>query len=71
MGLVEAVAEHASFKSVSLFVLGALIVQYIASRIIEHIRIRRLGNYGKALPYWWPLGSSIQAPAVGPPTYKC
>lgn len=66
MGLVEAIAEHASFKSVALFFVGALVVQYIASRIIEHIRIRRLGNYGKALPYWWPLGSSIQAPALVP-----
>lgn len=71
MGLVEAVAEHASFKSVTLLLLGVLVVQYIASRIIEYIRIRRLGNYGKALPYWWPLGSSIQGLVVGPLTYKC
>lgn len=58
MGLVEAVAEHASFKSVALFIVGALFVQYIVGRIGEHIRIRRLGNYGKSHPYWAPFGSS-------------
>lgn len=62
MGLVETAAEHASVKSVSFFVVAVLVVHFAVSRINEHIRIRRIGNYGKSLPYWAPLGLSPQRP---------
>jgi hypothetical protein len=58
MGLVETIAEHASVKSVVLFLIGAWLLQFVVNRIIEHIRIKRLGNYGKGLPYYLPFGKS-------------
>lgn len=64
MGLVEAATEHASFKSVSLLLFGALVVRHVVSRIVEHIRIKRLGNYGKSLPYWAPFGIDMVYDAV-------
>lgn len=58
MALIETVMEYASFKSVTLFIIGAWYLQFIVGRITEHVRIRRMGNYGKSLPYYWPFGSS-------------
>lgn len=58
MALIETIVEHVSFKSVVLFIVGAWVLQFVAGRIIEHIRIKRLGNYGRGLPYYLPFGSS-------------
>jgi cytochrome P450 len=64
MGLVETIAEHASIKSVVLFLIGAWLLQFVVNRIIEHIRIKRLGNYGKGLPYYLPFGIDTVIAAV-------
>lgn len=56
MGLVEALLEHVSIKSVTLWVVGGLTLWHIIQRIDEHIRIKRLGNYGPTIHNWLPFG---------------
>ena len=56
MGLVETLLELATVKSVSVFLLGSFVAWRVALRVDEHIRIKRLGNYGPKIPMWAPYG---------------
>ncbi|KAM5356253.1 hypothetical protein ACJ41O_002899 [Fusarium nematophilum] len=56
MGLVETFAEHVSFKAALSILTLACVVYYIACRIDEHRRIRRLGRYGPYLRTYLPWG---------------
>lgn len=57
MGLVETVAANISFKSVAAFAVAALFINYVAGRIDEHVRIKRLGNYGRQFRAYLPFGT--------------
>ncbi|KAF4962532.1 hypothetical protein FSARC_9399 [Fusarium sarcochroum] len=56
MGVVEALLEQLSFKTTLILLLAAYWIYYIASRIDEHRRIRRLGHYGPTLRTYAPWG---------------
>ncbi|KAH7136548.1 cytochrome P450 [Dactylonectria macrodidyma] len=56
MGLIETVWEQASLKGVFAALIAFFSVWHIASRIDEHIRIRRVGNYAPTLKAYLPLG---------------
>lgn len=56
MGLVELAAENLTVKRVALIVVGAVVLNYFVSRIVEHVKIKRLGNYGRQLRSYAPFG---------------
>lgn len=58
MGLVEALLEHASAKSVSIFLIFAYVLWTVLARINEYRSIKRLGNHGPAVPSYMPWGES-------------
>lgn len=66
MGLVETVAENISFRSVVGFACAALVFNYVVGRLNEHIRIKRLGNYGRQIKSRAPFGASYPQPQVPP-----
>ncbi|KAK7422209.1 hypothetical protein QQX98_001732 [Neonectria punicea] len=56
MGIVEAVLEHVSLKAIFAILITVYFIWHVASRVDEHIRIKRLGNYGPSLKTYLPLG---------------
>lgn len=56
MGLVDAIWEKATPGSVALFTAAGITLYYIWFRVDEHVRIRRLGNYGPTMHHRLPLG---------------
>ncbi len=56
MGIIEAILDRASVKSVLTFAIGALVVRHIVLRWHERNRIRRLGERGKSLETLVPWG---------------
>jgi cytochrome P450 len=56
MGLLETLFEHLTVKSVSIVSATSLTLWVVISRVDEHRRIRRLGNYGPTVHLYWPLG---------------
>ncbi|KND90434.1 Cytochrome P450 52A1 [Tolypocladium ophioglossoides CBS 100239] len=64
MGLLEALLEHASFKSVSVFLVCAYFLWVALVRLDEHRRIKRLGNYGRALTSYMPGGFDVMARGI-------
>lgn len=63
MGVVEAVVEQLSAKFILSFLLFALVLRGVLRRLDEHRRIKRLGNYGKDMGSWVPLGSFTSMPS--------
>lgn len=58
MGVVEAVVDQLSAKFIIFFLVFAVVLRKVITRLDEHRRIKRLGNYGKDMGSWIPLGSS-------------
>ncbi|PNY27111.1 Cytochrome P450 52A1 [Tolypocladium capitatum] len=56
MGIVEALLEQASFKSVSLLLVWAYLLWVALVRLDEYRRVKRLGNYGLAIKSYLPWG---------------
>lgn len=59
MGVIEAVLEQLSARVILSFLLFAIVLHRGIQRFDEHRRIKRLGNYGKNMGSWVPLGSLI------------
>lgn len=57
MGVVEAVVDQLSAKFIVFFLIFAVVLHKAIGRLNEHRRIKRLGNYGKDMGTWVPLGS--------------
>ncbi|GJN72923.1 cytochrome P450 52A11 [Purpureocillium lilacinum] len=64
MGLVEALLEHASAKSVSIFLIFAYVLWTVLARINEYRSIKRLGNHGPAVPSYMPWGLDFMAKGI-------
>ncbi|OAA71778.1 cytochrome P450 [Akanthomyces lecanii RCEF 1005] len=64
MGIIEAILDRASVKSVLTFAIGALVVRHIVLRWHERNRIRRLGERGKSLETLVPWGLDFIYSAV-------
>lgn len=58
MGLVDTAFEHASFENVAAVTVAGVTLYYIWSLVDQHVRIRRLGNYGPTLRHRLPLGTA-------------
>lgn len=56
MALIEALLEHVSIKKLSIALVGIGAFLMTISRIREHRRIKRLGNYGPSLQSRLPFG---------------
>ncbi|KHN98505.1 cytochrome P450 52A11 [Metarhizium album ARSEF 1941] len=59
MGVLEVVAEQLSAKLIFSFLLFALVLRGLIRRFDQHRRIKHLGNYGKDMGTWVPLGLDI------------
>ncbi|POR31627.1 Cytochrome P450 52A1 [Tolypocladium paradoxum] len=64
MGLVETLLEHASVKSVSVFLVWAYLVWAVLARLDEHRRIKRLGSHGRAVRSYMPWGLDFMARSI-------
>ncbi|KAH7326664.1 cytochrome P450 [Stachybotrys elegans] len=64
MLLDSSLVDHISAKGVVVFGIVSYSLWFIASRIDEHRRIRRLGNYGPYVPTKWPFGIDFIAANV-------
>lgn len=56
MGLLEAALEHASVKGILVWLVGSFIVYLTVNRVIEEIKIRRLGSHGPPMRSSLPFG---------------
>lgn len=56
MGLIETLLEHVSLRTIVGFALFALVSRWVVSRILEHVKIKRMGYYAKSYPTYAPLG---------------
>lgn len=56
MGLIEALLEHVSIKGLFIALVAIGTFAMTLSRIKEHRRIKKLGNYGPSLPSRFPFG---------------
>jgi len=56
MGLLEAALGHVSLKWAVLWLFGSFVVYLAVSRIVEEIKIRRLGRHGPAMRANIPFG---------------
>ncbi|EFY86805.1 hypothetical protein J3458_017287 [Metarhizium acridum] len=59
MVAVEAVLAQLSARVIFSFLLFAIVLHRVIRRFDEHRRIKRLGNYGKNMGSWVPLGLDI------------
>lgn len=56
MGLVDTALENASFDNIALVGGVCVGLYYVWALIDEHVRIKRLGNYGPTLYHYLPFG---------------
>jgi hypothetical protein len=56
MGLIETLFEHLSLKAAAIILGTSFTLWVILTRLDEHRRITRLGNYGPSFKVYWPLG---------------
>ncbi|KJZ79132.1 hypothetical protein HIM_01283 [Hirsutella minnesotensis 3608] len=59
MAITETVLERISVKSVSIFLLVTFVLRVAITRINEHLRIKRLGNYAPQIKSRVPLGLDV------------
>ncbi|KAL8403706.1 hypothetical protein RB594_008816 [Gaeumannomyces avenae] len=56
MGLLEAALEHVSAKGIMVWLVGSFIAYLTVNRVIEEIKIRRLGSHGPPMHSNLPFG---------------